>query len=129
MLRTARPFIMLILLLALPLQGVAAAAADLCMAMGHHEAGAMAHDHAQDRDHHDHHDHGHDVSQHAPSSSDEGQDGVHCPPCAACCVAAHMAAASSIAVTALPTPEPLSAADFSRAQTLPGELDRPPLSL
>lgn len=106
------------LALTVPLQGFAAAAGAICMAIGHHDA-APAHDH---HSHDGAHQHGDDHGQPADGSS-------HCPPCAACCAAAAIAPSAAFVQVDERT-EVLNALApplFAGIQrTL---LDRPPLAL
>lgn len=116
----ARLVVALVLALTIPLQGMASVAAGLCMAMGHHDAGMPAsHDHGHDADHSAPHDH-------EPDGSDSP---AHCAPCVACCAAASIAPATSLAL-----PEPAPAAALAGLISLhpgflPETLDRPPLVL
>ena len=116
MVRCARIFIALMLALIVPLQALAAASAGLCMALGHHHAGAHSHHGDGNAPHH----HGHD-EQPSPAGS------AHCPPCVACC-----ATAAVIAYTPLFMPEARAdrvetAPPSSLAGIAPAALDRPPL--
>ena len=122
MLRIARPFIVLLLVFTLPVQAMAAVAAGVCMAMGHHEAG-MAHDHQSG------HAPGHAMSHQESQPADGTGETAHCPPCAACCTAGHMAAAPMALVPSLASPELPAAVAQARVPILPEELDRPPLAL
>ena len=113
--RSLRHSIVLAIALLVPLQGLATVTAGMCMALGHHEAPAMA-DHA-----HDGHGEGH--------SHDAPADPSHCAPCVACC------AAAAISSAVAPTPGNAPAAPVlvsPLALTLespPGSLFRPPLAL
>ena len=118
--RLARILIALALALTVPIQGVAAATAGLCMALGHHGTGlAGSHDHAAGADHHPH--------QH--TGSDNSAASAHCPPCVACCAAAAISSLPRISV-----PEPSTASVVAASEPLfpgiePDKLDRPPLAL
>jgi len=130
----ARFLIGFLLALTIPLQGLAAATAGMCMALGHHggeAAPAMDHDHAGA--HHaggDAHAHGggDQPSDHS-SAPQESSGNAHCPPCSSCCAAAAIAPAVNVQLPhALPS-EPFLAGQHSIAGFLPDELDRPPLPL
>lgn len=100
----------LLLALAVPVQGVAAVAAGVCMAFGEHEHGEHHHD------------------EHA-AADEQHAAGGHCAPCVSCCAAA--AISPTLKVT-LPESVPADAIAVPRywiAGAPPDELDRPPLSL
>jgi hypothetical protein len=112
------------LALAIPLQGFAASAGGVCMALGHHGMEHAGHQHHQQADTHAHaeesaagHRHSHDKKPSGPA---------HCPPCAACCATAAIAffipalAIEQRAQSAVAAP----AASFSGVA--PERLDRPP---
>lgn len=113
-----RLLIAIALALAVPMQGFAAAAGAICMAVGHHDA-APAHAH----DSHDaEHQHGEQHGQPADSSA-------HCPPCAACCASAAITPSAMLLqpeerTEVLNAPAPPLFAGIQR--TL---FDRPPLAL
>lgn len=108
-----------VLVLAIPLQGVASVTAGVCMATGH-DAGTPAS-----------HDHGHDTDQsagHDGTGSDHPSD-THCAPCVACCAAASIAPAAQVFLPQDPPPAAIAPLPFLPAGFLPEELDRPPLAL
>ena len=124
--RLSRPLIVMLLALTVPMQGFAAVAAGVCMALGHHEGAAQEeHQHepgaAGAQGHGDHGDH----------ATNDGQSTAnpHCPPCVSCCAAAAITSFSPLvlperrAVLAVSSLPPL----FSGV-TLEN-LDRPPLGL
>lgn len=112
--------------LAIPLQGVAAVTAGVCMAIGHHDAGAPGSD---DHGGHDHHgDHAGPAMDHS-TPQDEGSDSAHCAPCVACCAAASIAPAAQLFVAELSPPAAIAAVPLLHPGFLPEELDRPPLAL
>jgi len=77
-----------LLVLAVPLHGIAAVTAGQCMTLGHHhDAGG-----------HDHDPHGHDGDH----GKDHSKKSSHCGPCAACCASASIAG-----------PDALHIADFT----------------
>lgn len=108
------------LVLAVPLQGLASVTAGICMATGHHDAGAPAsHDHGHDAD---------DAVTHGSTDSGHSSD-AHCPPCIACCAAASIAPAVQVFAPHDSPPAATAALPFLPAGFLPEELDRPPLAL
>ena len=113
----ARVLIAVAIALAVPLQGLAAASAGLCMALGHHEAPAM--------DDHGSHDHG---AEHVQDASDDA-DSAHCAPCVACCAAAAISPSNPVVIanTAPLAARALAPPEISGAQL--DLLDRPPLAL
>jgi hypothetical protein len=105
------------LALAIPLQGAASVTAGICMATGHHDAGAPAsHDHEADGDHHS-----------APH--DDGSDAAHCAPCVACCAAASIAPAAQVFLPEDSPAAAVAALPYLHPGFLPEKLDRPPLAL
>jgi hypothetical protein len=128
-LRLSRILIVLTLALAVPIQGVAAVTAGLCMALGHHGSGMVAsHDHATD--HSGPHanaddsnvDHGHEISVNSSGNP-------HCPPCVACCAAAAISSFPQIFIPELPTASVFAAPMLAFSGIQPERLDRPPLAL
>jgi len=115
----ARLLIAFVLALTVPLQGIAAVSAGVCMALGHHgEAAPGAHHHADSAAHH-----------HGGESGSERGGEAHCPPCVSCC-----AAAAIVAFSFTPPPDParvcaLDALLLSFSGVTPERLDRPPLAL
>jgi ABC-type Zn2+ transport system substrate-binding protein/surface adhesin len=121
-----RIFSLALLVLAVPLQGMASVAAGQCMALGHHQdAGDGDHAH-DDGDGHDH-----DAPSHADDGKHPEEDGTtaHCGPCAACCASVSIAPLSDITIS----PPPASAQYvFSQFPPIGIETDgvyRPPLPL
>ena len=106
------------LALSVPLQGLAAATAELCMALGDHGGGTAA-SHAHDGDAADHqHDH------HA--GADDAAGKPHCPPC---CAAAAISPSSQVFLPEAPAASPIGVAPPSYSAIQPDKLDRPPLAL
>jgi hypothetical protein len=130
--RLSRILIAATLALAVPIQGAAAATAGLCMALGHHGAGAASsHDHATDHGAH-HHAHGVDSGadhRHAHEVSDNSSDGAHCPPCVACCAAAAISPFAGVFIPERPGASVTDAPDLFLSGIQPERLDRPPLAL
>lgn len=118
-----RLLIVLAMTLAVPLQGLAAVSAGLCMAMGHHDGAASpAHDHSMD--------HAHDAdtpAHHESAAGDNSTANTHCPPCVSCCAAASISAFPQIFDPAAPATEAVSTSPASPPGILLDGLDRPPL--
>jgi hypothetical protein len=118
---TSRTLVCLLLALTLPIQAIAAVAADVCMTVGHQPHAAS---HAAE--------HSHDGSadgHHGDEPSDKTSGNAHCPPCAACCATT---AISSSILTLLPdgpTAAHVAARLLSFYGIQPDRLDRPPLAL
>ncbi len=103
--------------LAVPLQGVAAASAGVCVALGHHQAPAM--------DEHAGHDHGMDHGQEAADDADAS----HCAPCVACCAAAAISPSNLVVAASTAPFAVLALAPPRIAGAQLALLDRPPLIL
>lgn len=121
-----RLLLVLAIALAVPIQGVAAVAAGLCMELGHHQDGqASAHDHSAVQAHDVHK----SPSADSKPAGDKSADGSHCPPCVSCCAAAVIAPAAHISIPDSFPAAAITATQYSIAGVLPEKLDRPPLSL
>lgn len=120
MLRTfSRILALALLVLAIPVQGMASIVAGQCMTFGHHpDAGAQ--DHAHEHGDADHHDHG-------AQAQPEGDKSAHCGPCAACCASATMAAGTWPSLPAAPSFAKYEFTQFSPLAVQPLVPDRPPL--
>ena len=109
----ARLLVVAVLMLAVPIHGLAAVAAALCLTPGHHEA-EDAHDHGMGVD-----DAAHD---HAANDASGSQHcGAHAP--------ASISAAPKISIPGAPRAGVVPALLPSPGRKLPSELDRPPLAL
>ena len=125
------PQLLIVMLLALtvPIQGFAAVAAGVCMALGHHEGGTPSEAASHDAHQHDHGAGGAQTQGDHSSGDSKGTADSHCPPCVSCCAAAAITSFPPLALPerpaglAVPTLPPL----FSGV-TLEN-LDRPPLAL
>lgn len=121
MLRLIRPLIAFALALSIPLQGLAAVTAGLCMGMGHHaDMPAPAHEASA-------HDHGADHTHDQQNSGSD--DSAHCAPCVACCAAAHIAPADRVCLRTFSPAAAIAVLPPGSAGFLPEQLDRPPLAL
>jgi hypothetical protein len=92
--RLVRVFLLWLIAMALPLQGVAAATMFACGIQ--HDAQAAAHG---GQDHHEHHATGHGDHAHAADLDDDSPDNPpphKCSACAACCVGAALPAATLV---------------------------------
>lgn len=120
----------LLLALAIPVQGMAAVAVGQCMAFGHHQdaAGQESHGHAADAadaDEHAAHSHDDQDAQHG----DEGAKRAHCGPCTACCASASIAGPTGISIRSSPSNVTYFFSQFPPLGFQPNGLDRPPLAL
>jgi hypothetical protein len=116
--------------LAVPVQGLAAVAAGLCMAIGgHHQTQSVEghgsvtldHDHAAGDKHSD--------SDHGAAGTDKSSSDTHCPPCVSCCAAAVIAPAEPISLSGASPIAAIAAPQYTISGVLPEKLDRPPLAL
>lgn len=122
--------IALAMALLVPLQGLAAATAGICMAMGHHDAPpAAAVDHEQGGDHGDHGAAHGDGPQTSHEHDPDAQDSSHCVPCVACCASASIAPQYSVSFAAEPAAAPPARTVPAVAGAVLQQLDRPPLVL
>ena len=112
-----RLWAVLLLVFAIPAQGMAALAAGQCMAFGHHESGAdaahQAHTHDGAADEHDH---------------DSGKSS-HCGPCTACCASASIAGPVGVSIPSWPSDTNYLFVQLAPPGFQPERLDRPPLAL
>jgi hypothetical protein len=126
LIKILRLLVALVLALAIPLQGAASVTAGICMAIGHHDAGAPAsHDHGGDATSHDHK----GDADHHSAPDDDGSDAAHCAPCVACCAAASIAPAAQVFLLEDSPAAAVAALPYLHPGFLPEELDRPPLPL
>jgi hypothetical protein len=116
-----RALAVLVLALAIPVQGFASVGAGICMALGHHGDAGAAHDHEAGGAPH--------VHDQDASAGDHHDDGGHCAPCVACCAAAVIAAFPAAVVPEPAVSLPIGAAPASFDGIAPDRLDRPPLAL
>jgi hypothetical protein len=118
--------------LLLPLQGMAAVSAGLCMELGGHESVAVhehgaghhgaAHQHGTDESAADHHD--------DEGAGNEGPAGnPHCPPCVACCAAAAISSFTPVFIAQAAAASVIAEIPPSFSGVQPETLDRPPLAL
>jgi hypothetical protein len=118
-LKLLRLLLLIAIALAVPLQGLAAVSAGLCMASGHHQ-----NEHAPAG-------HGHDTGSidHQHPAEDPAASNAHCPPCVSCCAAVAIAPAVEPRLPSVAPAAPVPSKQYSIAGFLPEQLDRPPLSV
>lgn len=114
-----------LVMVAMPVQGLAAISAGTCMALGHHDALAAAMNGP---------DAAHDAyavaaaSGHVDEGAVDGAEGAHCGPCVAGCAAAAILVASSIFQPDSLPGDRVAFAAAAPPEYLPELLDRPPLT-
>lgn len=120
-----RLFIVFAAILAVPIQGAAAASAGLCMALGGsgHAAPAV-HGHAGDP----HIDDGNAPAHHHEGGGKDSRD-AHCPPCVSCCAAATIAPFPPVFIPDQPGGWIVASLSAAFSGVAPDQLDRPPLAL
>jgi hypothetical protein len=127
----ARLLMVVLVVLAVPLQGAAAVTAGQCMALTQQgDSGHDNHSHGQDGHHHS-----------APSHSDadeggskavddeDGANGAHCGPCTACCASASIAGPGALSILSAASNAPYLFSQFPPIGVQPDGVDRPPLAL
>jgi len=121
-----RLFVVLAIALAVPVQGVAAVSAGVCMDLGHGAGTTPEHDHGTSG-------HAHDSDAAAHHEDGAGNDGAshnaHCPPCVSCCAAAAIASFPAVFLPEQAAASVPAALPASFSGVLPERLDRPPLAL
>src|SRR5262249_52625514 len=111
--RLKQLFVVLVLALAVPIQGFAAVAGGLCMALEQHH-------HHQDSDH----------TSDQPKGHDHGANGhSSCTSCVNCCASAAVADHAYHGLSGSPTAAPAAPATPAPVGLHPTPLDRPPLAL
>src|SRR5215467_2196712 len=116
--KAIRSIVVLLLALAVPLQGVAVVTAGLCMAMGHHDSG-----HGLDNmPGHGGDGHDEDAAGHS-KHSDADHSKPHCAPCVACCAATAIPSRASLFVPDRPAASLIAAASASFTGISPDHLD------
>lgn len=118
-----------VIALVIPVQGMAALAAGLCMSFGHHDTVAADQGHAAHA--HDADDHGHDEAGAGAPVADTGDDShaAHCGPCTGCCTSASIAGPVVFTIAAPPTHPEYVISQHPPLGFQPGGLYRPPLTL
>ena len=126
--RIVRLLVALVLALSVPIQGLAAVVAGVCMSTGHHETAApgAAQDHGSAHSHHSLH--SHDSAEPSPQGH-EGTNSGHCAACVACCGAASISPVPHFFSSVLAAAEAIATPVASPPGRLPVELDRPPLAI
>jgi hypothetical protein len=119
-----RTLVVILLALMVPLQGMAAVVAGLCLVMGHHQD--------QGQNSGDGHTHAHDAhtDDHAgPSGKHDDGNNSHCGPCAGCCASASIAGPAGLPIPAAPANAKYVLFQLLPRGFQPHGLDRPPLAL
>jgi len=111
-----RFLVVLLLALAVPVQGLAAVAASQCMAFGHHQDAGTGHDAGS---------HEHDVA----GGDEHDANPSHCGPCAACCASASIAGPPGVTISPVPSNTTYAFSQLAPPGFEPDGLDRPPLAL
>jgi hypothetical protein len=131
----AMPFLrllaMLLLAFTIPVQGLAAVTAGLCMTFGHHDdgAGKESHAHAHDAtDAHSQTPHAHADKTVATDASGDSHSS-HCGPCSACCASATIAGPPALSFLSSPSHVTYLFSQLPPPGVQPDGLDRPPLAL
>lgn len=122
-----RIVVLVLLALAIPVQGMAAVSAAQCMAFGHHDNPANhGHTHAQDHaDGDEHAAHSHDNHD----GNDTSGKAAHCGPCVACCTSASIAGHVEFPLLPSRSEGQHLFTQFPPLGVQPDGLDRPPLAL
>lgn len=120
----SRLLVVLALALVVPVQGIAAVSAGVCMALGHHggESSSV----------HQHSGNGYDTSpgdHHHDEGNGTDKSSAHCPPCAACCATAAIASFPGTVAADRPATSVITEPVAMFPRVLPHRLDRPPLAL
>lgn len=107
-----------LLILAIPLQGMASVVMGQCTAFGHHDDAATADQH-----------HAHDADEgHEHTQSDDGKS-AHCGPCTACCASASIAGPLALSILPSPSNTKHVFSQLAPPGVEPQRFDRPPLVL
>ena len=117
--RLLRLLLALSLALAVPVQGLAATTAGLCMALGHHDS-IVTHSHD-----------GNAAGDHQHTHDESGQpSGAHayCAPCVACCAAAAISSPAPVVAADQRTDQAVAEAPPFFSGIQPDTLERPPLA-
>lgn len=121
----ARVLVVVLVALAVPLQGALAVTGGQCMALEHHDGAPGGHDYAS---------HSHAVDSHAGDAgtahgqADDGAGTGHCGPCTACCASASIGAPQSFNVASTAAHASYVFSQFPPIAVQPGGVDRPPLA-
>ena len=122
----ARMLLVILVALAVPLQGALAVTGGQCMALEQHDGVPAGHDHAA---------HSHAVDSHADEAgtvhdhADEGAGTGHCGPCTACCASASIAGPQSFNIAFPASYSSYVFWQFPSIAVQPGGVERPPLAL
>lgn len=111
-----------ILAISVPVQGMAAVTAGVCMAVGHHDDGAAHDSHAHEHD-------GAAAHEHGKSDDHQGTAAAHCPPCVSCCAAAAMTSFPPLSLPERPAALAVATLPPLVSGVTLETFDRPPLAL
>ena len=114
----ARLMMVVLVALAVPLQGAAAVTAGQCMSLSQdgHPHSASSHSHA-------------DEGGSKAVDDGEGSGGAHCGPCTACCASASIAGPGALSILSAASNAPYFFSQFPPIGVQPDGVDRPPLAL
>lgn len=129
--KLSRVFLMVLLLAALPAQGLAAVSMGICRAFHDGQETGLIAAAGQAHGAHEAHAGDHRASPNTPQNSDGSVDGqsAHCGACTACGAAAGISPSMTIKSVASATDRIRPELDHSRAGITPAGLERPPLPL
>jgi hypothetical protein len=127
----ARLILVVLVALAVPVQGALAVTAGQCMALAKQSAGGHENrSHGQDGHHHAASSHSHADEGGSNAVDDEGAaDGAHCGPCTACCASASIAGSGALSILSTASNAPYVFSQFPPIGVQPDGVDRPPLAL
>ena len=117
----------LLLVLTIPVQGMAAVTGTQCMALAHHQDGGGENHAHDDADGHDSAPHAHSGDS-AATHGDEGGNN-HCGPCTACCASASIAGPTGLSIFTPPSNVAYVFSQLPPPGVQPDGFDRPPLAL
>lgn len=123
--KLTRLLVAVALVLAVPIQAMAALGAGICMSLGHHDiAAAATHDPADS-----HGDHAAPAAASHEHEADAASGSAHCGPCVACCAAATISPTGLVSIPAAPDTGVAVGQMLALVGILQYTLYRPPLAL
>lgn len=127
----ARLLIIVLVALAVPVQGALAVTAGQCMALTQETGGGHEHHgHGQAADHSAGSSHSHADEADGNAADAEGaSNGQHCGPCTACCASASIADSGALPLLSAASDAPYLFSQFPPIGVQPDGVDRPPLAL
>lgn len=130
--RILRLLVAALIVLSVPVQGMASVVAGQCMALGGHPGVAGNDATGSVQVHDDSSDHGNAAHSHSDAHEQQAEDGgagAHCGPCTACCGTASIASQITLAIAPLLSSTTYFFAPFPLIAGEPSSLERPPLPL